>query len=303
MSRLKINRGRAVMIQRAFPARDADAPFVPRLQPREPPFWMGRDQIVSVEHGKIEKFPCDFHANGVQPNVFRTGATKAIAIKAGNRIATATFQFASENVGGHEAILTLNVQFVKYWIVKNTCGKRVCSSSMKKTAIAYWLIPAEPARSFFERTIVDLARRYNAPVFEPHMTIYVGSDRVEAEEVIAKAIGGCRLVQAKVLKICQSDEFIKTLFVQFALERKLQQLNELIRDAAQDSSDYQLKPHLSLLYKKMPILARRQLVHSIKVPFSEVTFDSIEAVRCALPTGSRADVEAWRVVVTKLLSG
>jgi len=174
---------------------------------------------------------------------------------------------------------------------------------MKKTAIAYWLIPAEPAGSFFKRTIVDLARRYNAPVFEPHMTIYVGLDRVEAEEVIEKAIGGCRLVQAKVLKVCESGEFIKTLFVQFAPDRKLHQFNETIRDAAQDSSDYQLNPHLSLLYKKMSILARRHLAHSIKVPFSEVTFDSIKAVRCALPTRSRADVEAWRVVATKLLSG
>ena len=174
---------------------------------------------------------------------------------------------------------------------------------MNKTAIAYWLIPAEPARSFLERTIVDLARRYNAPVFEPHMTIYVGSDRVEAEEVIAKAVYGCRLVQAKALQVCQSGEFIKTLFVQFALDRKLRQLNEMIRDAAQNSSDYQLNPHLSLLYKKMSILARRQLAGSIKLPFSEVTFESIKAVRCVSPTRSRTDVEAWRVVTTKLLSG
>lgn len=195
----------------------------------------------------------------------------------------------------------MEVEFVKYWIVENACGKRVCSSSMEKTAIAYWLIPAEPARSLFERTIADLARRYNAPVFEPHMTIYVGSDRVEAEEVIAKAVSGCRLVQAKVLEVCQSGEFIKTLFVQFALDRKLQQLNEMICDAAQDSSDYQLNPHLSLLYKKMSILARRQLAHSIKLPFSEVTFESIKAVRCVSPTRSRADVEAWRVVAAKSL--
>jgi len=174
---------------------------------------------------------------------------------------------------------------------------------MKNTATAYWLIPAEPARSFFEKTIIDLARRYNAPVFEPHMTIHVGSDRVEADEVIAKTVSGCRLVQAKVLKVCQSGEFIKTLFVQFALDRKLQQLNQLIRHVAQDSSDYQLKPHLSLLYKKMSILPRRQLAHSITLPFSEVTFESIRAVRCISPTRNRADVEAWRVVAARTLSG
>ena len=135
------------------------------------------------------------------------------------------------------------------------------------------------------------------------MTIHVGSDREEADEVIAKTVRGCRLVQAKVLKVCPSGEFIKTLFVQFAPDRELQELNKLIRDAAQDSSDYQLKPHLSLLYKKMSILPRRQLAHSITLPFSEVTFESIRAVRCISPTRNRADVEAWRVVAARTLSG
>jgi 2'-5' RNA ligase len=176
------------------------------------------------------------------------------------------------------------------------------SSTMKKRAITYWLIPAEPAHSFFERTIVDLARRYDAPVFEPHMTIYVGLDRLDvAEEVIAKAADCCGPIEAKALEARHSSEFTKTLFVQFALNAKLSGLNEIIRSAMQDSSDYQLKPHLSLLYKKMPIEQRRLLTHSIEVPFSEVIFGSIRAVRCVSPTRSRADVEAWRVVATKAL--
>ena len=173
----------------------------------------------------------------------------------------------------------------------------------KRIVIAYWLIPTEPARSFFQGVINDLARRYNTPVFEPHMTIHVGSDGVEAEEVIGKALSGCRLAQAKVVKVCESGEFIKTLFVQFAPDKKLQQLNETIRDAAQDSSHYQLNPHLSLLYKKMSILARRQLAGSVELGFLEVTFDSIKAVRCISPTQNRADVEAWRLVATKALCG
>ena len=174
---------------------------------------------------------------------------------------------------------------------------------MKKTAIAYWLIPAGPARSFFKAMIVDLARQYSAPVFEPHMTIYVGSDRADAEEVIVEAARGCGPIKVKVLGVDHSGEFIKTLFVPFALNRRLQRLNEIIRSTAQDSSDYQLKPHLSLLYKKMSMQGRRLLTRSIEVPFSEVIFDSIKAVRCVSPTRSRADVEAWRVVAAKPLSG
>jgi len=173
---------------------------------------------------------------------------------------------------------------------------------MKKTAIAYWLIPAEPARTFFERTIVDLAQRYDAPVFELHMTIYVGSDRTDAaEKIIVKAVSCCGPIEVKALGVRHSGEFIKTLFVQFALNRKLERLNEMIRSAAQDSPNYQLKPHLSFLYKKMSALARRQLAGSIEVPFSDVTFDSIKAVRCASPTKRPSDVEAWHVVAGKSL--
>jgi hypothetical protein len=105
----------------------------------------------------------------------------------------------------------------------------------------------------------------------------------------------------QALEVSHSDEFIKTLFVEFGLNTKLWQLNQVIRNAAQDSSDYDLKPHLSLIYKRMSVQTRRCLVRSIEVPFSQVVFDSLKAVRCISPTQSRADVEAWRVVSEKAL--
>jgi len=169
-------------------------------------------------------------------------------------------------------------------------------------AIAYWVIQAEPVRSFLENMIVDLAWRYDAPVFEPHVTIHVASNHVEAaEKATLQAAFGCEPVNLKLLDVRHSGEFTKTLFVQLALNKELQRLNEIIRSNAQNSFDYRLEPHLSLLYKKMPISARRRLTRSTKLPFSEMTFDSIKAVRCPLPTRNRADVEVWRIVATKSL--
>lgn len=174
----------------------------------------------------------------------------------------------------------------------------------RRIIIAYWLIPAEPARSFFQNLIKDLACRYEAPLFEPHVTIHVGANRANAaEKALSKAAGKCQPINLKALEIDQSDEFIKTLFVQLALNTQLRQLNENIRNAAQDSSRYELKPHLSLLYKTMPPAVRRELVAAITVPYSEVAFDAIKAVRCVSPTRTRADVEAWRVVASTELSG
>ena len=173
----------------------------------------------------------------------------------------------------------------------------------RQTVIAYWLIPSEPARSFFQLIINDLARRYNAPVFEPHVTIHVGADRADAaEKALADAGRECKLIGLTPLGIDQSDEFIKTLFVQFAMSAELRKTNDIIRKAANDSSQYELKPHLSLLYKNLAAPTRRELAASINVPFSEATFDAIKAVRCVSPAESGADVEAWHVVAAASLS-
>ena len=173
----------------------------------------------------------------------------------------------------------------------------------KQTVIAYWLIPSEPAHSFFQRTIKDLARRCDAPVFEPHVTIYVGADRADAaKNALGDATRECKLIGLTPLGIDQSDEFIKTLFVQFAMSAELRTINDMIREAANDSSQYELKPHLSLLYKNLAASTRRELAASINVPLSEVAFDAIKAVRCVSPAESGADVEAWHVVAAGSLS-
>ena len=170
------------------------------------------------------------------------------------------------------------------------------------TAIAYWLTPTEPTRGSLEKLIVDLSRRYDAPVFEPHVTIYVGSDRVEAaDQILSQAAIGYEPISLEVLDVRHSGLFTKTLFVQLVLNAKLQRLSELLRQRSLPSCPYHLDPHISLLYRRMSLAARRELARSIRLPFSEVVFDSICAVRCTSPTRNRAEVEAWRVIATKSL--
>jgi hypothetical protein len=172
----------------------------------------------------------------------------------------------------------------------------------RQPVIAYWLIPSEPAHSFFQRIINDLARQCDAPVFEPHVTIHVGADRAGAVE---KALGDvareCKHIGLTPLGIDQSDEFIKTLFLQFVMSAELLKINEIIRNAAHNPSQYELKPHLSLLYKNLAAATRRELAASINVPLSEVTFDEIKAVRCISPTQSDTDVREWRVLAAGML--
>jgi hypothetical protein len=167
----------------------------------------------------------------------------------------------------------------------------------RRTVIAYWLIPTEPAYSFFQKIINDFACRYDAPVFEPHVTIHVGPVHPDAaSRALRDAAHEFRRITLEPTRIDQSEEFVKALFVEFAMTAELRQLNEAIRNAGNDSSQYELKPHLSLLYKKMPTETRRGLAACVQVSFRNVAFKIIKAVGCISPTQCREDVDAWRIV-------
>jgi len=57
-----------------------------------------------------------------------------------------------------------------------------------------------------------LARRYDAPVFEPHVTIYVGADSTDAVgTTLSKAARDCEPIVLQALELSHSDEFTKTL--------------------------------------------------------------------------------------------
>jgi len=167
----------------------------------------------------------------------------------------------------------------------------------RERIITYWLCPAEPARRHFAEIINHLAARFEAPVFEPHVTIYVtNAEREKPNEVLAKVLPGRQRCRLSVLGLNCSDKFTQTLFVRFAPQTELALLSEDLRRASATQSDYQLKPHLSLLYKTMDWETKRELASSITLPFADAIFDTVKAVRSPARIESREDVESWRVV-------
>ena len=163
--------------------------------------------------------------------------------------------------------------------------------------LTYWLCPAEPARSHFRCLIRDLAQRFDAPVFEPHVTLYVTeSGNENPAAVLKETFHNIKPPCLSITAINYSDEFTKTLFVEFRPDELLARLNGKLRAASASQREYQLNPHLSLIYKTMSPETKVQLANSIRLPFEEVHFDSAKAVISPAKIESRADVEAWRVV-------
>ena len=169
-----------------------------------------------------------------------------------------------------------------------------------QTVVAYWLIPAEPERELFAEIIRILAKQFDAPRFEPHVTLFaVSPDRQSAAKVLHQI--SASPIRLRIRDVSYSTKFTETLFLRFKSNKALQKLVVDLARVMKSRPRAVCAPHISFLYKKLPTATKKVLAATIKLPFREVVFDSIKAVRCALPTRTRAEVKAWCVIASNRL--
>jgi hypothetical protein len=165
----------------------------------------------------------------------------------------------------------------------------------KPRAIAYWLLPETAAREVFAKKIRELAGRFEAPVFAPHVSVFIAPENSHHPAEILRELGAVT-IELTIHSIRFSEQFTKTLFVQFERSVSLQEIGDRIWKASGAPERYDIDPHLSLLYASLAAEKKKALVDEIKFPFQEVSFSSICAMRCARPTATAAEVEQWRLL-------
>jgi Cyclic phosphodiesterase-like protein. len=164
----------------------------------------------------------------------------------------------------------------------------------KPRAVAYWLLPETAAREALAEKIRELAMRLEAPVFAPHVTFLSRRKFAPSGRILPEL--GTVTIELTIHSIRVSEQFTKTLFVQFERSGPLQELGDRIWKASGAPDRYVIDPHLSLLYASLAEEKKKALVDEIKFPFREVRFSSICAVRCARSTATAAEVEQWRLL-------
>lgn len=157
---------------------------------------------------------------------------------------------------------------------------KIDNRSRKRVEI-YWLIPAPPYRELFRELGRILARQFDAPRFEPHLTLCRRQHR---------QLPKFRPIRLRVREIAYSSKYTKTLFVRF-------EPNESLRKLVVDLNGKPPRdPHLSLIYQRLPASTKRELARTIRLPFRSVSFDAVKIAQCVWPTEMRRDVESWRIV-------
>jgi Cyclic phosphodiesterase-like protein len=145
---------------------------------------------------------------------------------------------------------------------------------------AVWLTPAPSDRRWLSKVIQDYAAEYDTPVFEPHLTFYSGM--VQPGENLQSIVGDCLVnpspITLEIMGLNYSENFFRTGFITFALSDRLLQLSHAIRDRLSAPKEYVLEPHLSLMYKDIPIEQKRLAMLRFVVSVQSVTFDTVKVV-------------------------
>ena len=176
--------------------------------------------------------------------------------------------------------------------------------SPDKETLAFWLMPSAETKPFFVSLVEELARRLNAPVFEPHVTLQGAEmDGREALALLEKIAANHSPVELQIAGIEFSEKYSKTLYVQFTPVREATAISDAFADGAGSDSGYQFDPHLSLLYKTMAEAEQEELARQITIPFAHVRCDAVKLVSVPRPVEGPEDVHAWSVLAEQPLGG
>lgn len=146
---------------------------------------------------------------------------------------------------------------------------------------------------YLSEMIRDLSKEYDAPMFQPHCTLYSPvTDLEKAKDVL----DSMELHPITVTKtgIGQSDVIWKTVFIKLQNSGELSTLQRDIvsKISAPNPTPYSFFPHISLIYKKMPAEDKASIIRKLDMKDSYV-MDKIAIVK----TGD--NVESWESAYAK----
>jgi 2'-5' RNA ligase len=174
----------------------------------------------------------------------------------------------------------------------------------RKRKLAFWLMPAGEAKSFFASLVDDLARRLDAPAFEPHVTLQGGEiEEQRAVRLLENVATSSAPLPLQISGIEFSEKYTKTLYVQFRPSADASAMSNSIAEALGSDSGYKFDPHLSLLYKAMPEAQKEEIAREITIPFQQVRFDAVALVSVPASIEGPEDVHAWRTIAERPLAG
>lgn len=169
---------------------------------------------------------------------------------------------------------------------------------------SFWLIPEKSQKDFFQKIINNLAKKYKSYSFEPHITLYHFENDQHQKEIInllEKNFANTKKISVEFEKLDYLDIFTKTLYCQMKFNKELINLYQKAKNVFSKFSDYQLNPHLSLIYKnRMKIEDKEKEIKKLTplIP-KKIAFDKLALIiREKGSIKEEKDVLEWQKTLT-----
>lgn len=161
---------------------------------------------------------------------------------------------------------------------------------MKAKGYSLWVMPTGEAYDTFSILIKRLAQEYDAPVFDPHVTVLGEATQPEAE-IIKRAeqlAQGHTPFQLHLHTIDYQDAYFRALFVRVQESEPLLALHQRAQELFQMPALPGYMPHLSLLYGHFPQAVKETIIATIGQDLAaRFTVRSLHVVK------TEGDVKHW----------
>jgi len=162
-----------------------------------------------------------------------------------------------------------------------------------------WLMPAPANEAMLTAVVRELADRFGAPFFAPHLTLRGDTEQplAELERAIEAAARQVEPFSEPVACVEGSEAFFRSFYARFAICPALAALKRALDPEGLDS----FMPHVSLLYGPVEAAAKAEAIGEIDKRLAErpIRFDRIGVVT----SGQDVPIANWRVVASLRLGG
>lgn len=114
---------------------------------------------------------------------------------------------------------------------------------------------------------------------------------------MARYASGCQTMTISTEGLGSEETLTRALYVNLGSSGRLARLHKDLHDNVSLPSDYQLDPHLSLLYQDVSFPVREKLTQEIKFVAQELRFDELWAVAIPAALKTADDLEGWQMLL------
>jgi 2'-5' RNA ligase len=160
-----------------------------------------------------------------------------------------------------------------------------------------WLLPKTEDETLLAEVVAELSRRFDTPLFAPHLTMKGDTDLPLAalEAAIAEAAGAVAIFAETVSAIETSQAYFRSFYARFAVSAPLARLKQRLDAPAADA----FMPHVSLLYGPVAPEPKAAAAEEVgrRLKGRAISFDRL----CVVRSGQDIPIADWRVVATARL--